>query len=61
MSRTGSGRSTKSARSVTWSTAESDKALVTKEGEDEEDDMVDQAARAAKAKVKRFGEIFSGE
>ena len=46
---------------MTWSTAGSDKALVTKEGEDEENDMVDQAARAAKAKVKRFGEIFSGE
>ena len=45
---------------MTWSTAESDKALVSKEGEDEEDDMVDQAARAAKAKVKRFAEIFSG-
>lgn len=47
---------------MTWSTADSDKALVAKEGEEEEDDdMVDQAARVAKAKVKRFGEIFSGE
>ena len=59
MSRKGSARSTKSARSVTWSTTESDQVLVTKECE--EDDMVDQAARAAKAKVMRFAEIFSGE
>ena len=60
MSRKGSARSTKSARSVTWSTTESAQVLVKEEGE-EDDDMVDQAARAAKAKVMRFAEIFSGE
>ena len=32
-----------------------------KEEGEEDDDMVDQAARAAKAKVMRFAEIFSGE
>ena len=32
-----------------------------KEECEEDDDMVDQAARAAKAKVMRFAEIFSGE
>ena len=61
MSRKGSARSTKSARSVTWSTTESAQVLVKKEECEEDDDMVDQAARAAKAKVMRFAEIFSGE
>ena len=35
--------------------------LVKDECNEEDDDMVDQAARAAKAKVMRFAEIFSGE
>ena len=61
MSRKGSARSTKSARSVTWSTTESAQVLVKDECNEEDDDMVDQAARAAKEKVMRFAEIFSGE
>ena len=35
--------------------------MLVKEECEEDDDMVDQAARAAKAKVMRFAEIFSGE